>query len=341
MKPLHLAPVVAAIAIGLLPAPASAQVRYELPPVNFWAQEYEIFNYRGDYTLTGYIETDGRFGELTVGGGIRNIVFNLSGPINGQIRLDAPIWGTVQATPDTLSISPSGFLGANIPSNMICSTCSGLFTFGESPFGGHEPQFEFTIYEDSTPGRAMHYEGAIRPDGVVAVNNGTVPGSTPALPILPTAAGDPAACGGCLSFEFENAPSGWWFDPPVAEGYEYAIQPGSGAHFTSILDFPPGFDEPFTVTADGVTLGGFGPGEPIDFVAVLGHGVESFRVTGLAPDVDAEDPQAFPIRLAFDQPFASFTMTAITAVPEPGAALLMVGGLLLSATLAPRRPAQA
>ncbi len=71
-------------------------------------------------------------------------------------------------------------------------------------------------------------------------------------------------------------------------------------------------------------LGEFGPGETVDFVSLLGAGVSSFTISGIEPLVDAEDPLAFPIALAFNTPTASFTMTAV--VPEPGAASLALVG---------------
>ena len=115
-------------------------------------------------------------------------------------------------------------------------------------------------------------------------------------------------------FVFNNVPSGRWFDPPLADGYTFTMI--SGDLFTAILDFPVGFSMPFTVTAEGHTWWR-GPGQSLDFLALLGHGVSSFTVSGITPFVDSANPNAFPLQLAFDAPNASFTMTA-SVVPEPG-----------------------
>jgi hypothetical protein len=104
----------------------------------------------------------------------------------------------------------------------------------------------------------------------------------------------------------------------LVESFEYVMD--STSLFTAILDFPPGFAAPFEVTAEGVSLGEFGPGESVDFVSMLGHAVESFVVSGITPLVDSEDPAAFPLKIAFDTSVASFRMVA---VPEPGIATLV------------------
>jgi hypothetical protein len=147
------------------------------------------------------------------------------------------------------------------------------------------------------------------------------PGESPSNPLLP----DATAPG---EFIFNDVPSGQWFDPPLVPGFEYIME--SASLFTSILDFPPGFDQPFRVVAEGTFLGMFGPGESVDFVALLGHGVDRFRVSGIAPAVDVEDPTAFPLQIAFNTPFASFRMVAI---PEPTAMLLMLVGLAMNCGL--------
>ncbi|MBY0401698.1 hypothetical protein K2X89_15505, partial [Myxococcota bacterium] len=50
-------------------------------------------------------------------------------------------------------------------------------------------------------------------------------------------------------------------------------------------------------------------------------------VTGISPEVDSEDPQAFPIRLAFDSAQGDFDMFPLT-VPEPGLALMLGCGVI-------------
>ena len=105
---------------------------------------------------------------------------------------------------------------------------------------------------------------------------------------------------------FDGAESGTWFDPPVVPGYRYTMT--SASLFEAILDFPTGFDAPFTVTVGDTPLGEFSPGD----VVSLG-GVSEFTITGIQPMVDAEDAAAFPIKLAFDTPTADFVMAPLEA----------------------------
>ena len=141
-------------------------------------------------------------------------------------------------------------------------------------------------------------------------------------------------------FVFENVPSGVWYDPPMADGFEYVMQPrdipigvasrvfpglsgsrqADDARFAAISGFPRGIDDDdrFTVSVDGIVLGEFGPNDTLtfsDYASVLGDsledgGVASFLVTGLDPAVDSSDPTAFPLRLDFTTPTASFEMRA-------------------------------
>ncbi|MCK5001025.1 MAG: hypothetical protein KAS23_15890 [Anaerohalosphaera sp.] len=100
-----------------------------------------------------------------------------------------------------------------------------------------------------------------------------------------------------------------WVDPLAAEGFRY-VMTGTSL-FTDILEFPTGFDQPFTVIAEDTTLGSFSNPDALDFVALLGHGVSEFTITGITPVVDSENPMAFPIRLRYDTPKADFDMIAI------------------------------
>jgi hypothetical protein len=138
------------------------------------------------------------------------------------------------------------------------------------------------------------------------------PGSSPSEPLLP----DSTAPG---EFIFQNAPSGAWVDPPLVDRFEYVMD--SASLFTAILDFPPGFAAEFAVTAENTLLGEFGPGESVNFVQLLGHGVESFIVSNITPLADAADPSAFPIKLEYSTPTASFRMLA---VPEPASLVLVL-----------------
>ena len=142
-------------------------------------------------------------------------------------------------------------------------------------------------------------------------------GDVQGFPVLPS---------GTLSgggFAFSDIASGQWFDPPAVDGYDYRMT--SASLFTRIGAFPDGFASTFMVTAGGELLGPFGPGASVDFLAALGHGVTEFRVTGIAPAVDAEDPTAFPLQIEFDSANASFQMTP---VPEPASIVLLAAGAL-------------
>jgi hypothetical protein len=131
-------------------------------------------------------------------------------------------------------------------------------------------------------------------------------------------------------FRFNNASSGLWFDPPFSEEITYTIT-SPGSLFTEILDFPTGFNNPFTVSVGGNNLGSFGPGQNVDFVALLGAGVQEFIISDIDPLVDSTDPQAFPLQIEFSTPFASFEMEFTTqntqSTPEPSV-LIGLGVLL-------------
>jgi len=139
-------------------------------------------------------------------------------------------------------------------------------------------------------------------------------------------------------WEFIDVPTEGWFDPVTTEGYLYEIIGGS--LFTDIVNFPSGFSSPFDVWAENTLLGSFTPGQSVDFVASLGHGVNGFAVLGISPKVDPTDQDAFPLQLAFDTPTASFSMQGLrssAAVPEPSTFLLGASGLLALALYSWRR----
>lgn len=122
-------------------------------------------------------------------------------------------------------------------------------------------------------------------------------------------------------FLFHTAISGLWYDPIAAHGFEFTMLDGS--LFTRIEALPAFLINPVTVTAGEVALGQFGAGESVDFTSL--GGVSSFKVTGINPTVDGEDPLAFPIQLSFDSAIAGFAMKPLT-VPEPSMAVLVVVG---------------
>lgn len=157
------------------------------------------------------------------------------------------------------------------------------------------------------------------------------PGSSETFPLLPTVT-EPDG-----TFIFTDVPSGVWFDPPAVEGFAYQML--SNSLFTSIVDFPTGFADPFTVAVGDTVLGQFGPGQSVDFAALVGNGVSAFTVSGINPLVEEGDPNAFPIQLAFNTATASFSMrplldTSSEKVPTPA---LLPGLIGLGATALRKR----
>ncbi len=201
-----------------------------------------------------------------------------------------------------------------------------------------------TVVDISADGRSIVGNG-INPDGVreawIAQLDdvpGTVPGSTQGNPLLPDDPGSGAITG---TFTFTDVFRGRWYDPPTAFGFEYTMT--SDSLFTEILDFPIGIDSDdlFTVTVGDTVLGEFGAGDRVDFTALLGSGVSSFKITGIDPLVDGGDPTVFPIQLDFDTVTASFTMVALTAdsvsTPEPSILLGLGTFALVGSTVLKRK----
>jgi hypothetical protein len=127
-------------------------------------------------------------------------------------------------------------------------------------------------------------------------------GDTQEFPILPQ-----------RDYQFYRGPSGRWFDPPLALGYEF--QQSNTSLFTDILSLPIGRDGDgfFEVEVGARSLGRFAAGSRVDFRALLGgNGVPSFRIVGIDPALDATNMASFPVQLAFDTAFADFTMTPMT-----------------------------
>lgn len=125
------------------------------------------------------------------------------------------------------------------------------------------------------------------------------------------------------SFIFTDVISGLWYDPIAAYGYEFEML--SDSLFTQIDALPSFLVNPVTVVAGDTVLGEFHAGDSVDFSSL--GGVASFRILGIDPTVDGEDPLAFPIQLSFSNAIASFSMTPLV-VPEPSSgALAACGGL--------------
>ena len=91
---------------------------------------------------------------------------------------------------------------------------------------------------------------------------------------------------------------------------------------------------PLTVAVGNTVLGTFGPGQPVDFVALTGAPVSDFAVTGIAPEVDSSSATAFPIQLAFEAAqadFAMFPLSNETPVPALDSRAYWLAATLLGA----------
>ncbi|MFZ5830103.1 MAG: hypothetical protein ACOY3P_08445 [Planctomycetota bacterium] len=125
---------------------------------------------------------------------------------------------------------------------------------------------------------------------------------------------------------FDDAPSGFWFDPPLIDGYAY--QTTDGSLFAAILDFPTGLVAPVEVFVEGQSFGTFDAGDELIFP---GEGVEAFTIRGIMPPDDLADGADFPLQIAFSTPTADFSMTPIP-IPEPASwALALVAFVGLAA----------
>jgi hypothetical protein len=138
---------------------------------------------------------------------------------------------------------------------------------------------------------------------------------------------------------FPNYPSGLWYDPPSASELVFHMTAPDDPFtapdtlFNSILDFPTGLNAPVSISAEGQLLGTFGPGQSLDFVALLGHGVDTFTASGIDPPAVGGDSPGFALKLGFNMATADFEITAPAAVPEPAGILLAAGAISILATL--------
>jgi hypothetical protein len=179
-----------------------------------------------------------------------------------------------------------------------------LFSFVESETDGLS---NFAIRElcatPNTRGGSQFLEWAIRMG----------PGTRPGGPIISIPRPPGSAPDGC--HRFPEVPSDLWYDPIPADGFEFTGE--DDTKFCAINGFPSGFRAPFSVEVDGEVVGTFSPGQRCNFLDLLGAPVEKFRVTGISRPVDAEDPQAFPIRIEFEEPIGSFTMAPLQLEVSP------------------------
>lgn len=221
------------------------------------------------------------------------------------VGADQPVLNVIDAT---FTATNSYFTGFNpfIPHNSLTNLGNGRF----------RASTVIDLYEPGYIGGSADwgFSGSMTfPSGSIA------PGFRQQDPILPTL---PRSPGGGSTFT--DARSGRWYDPPVTDGYTF--QTTDGSKFTDILNFPSGFDHYFSVLVGGNVIGSFGAGDSVNFQSLVGADVTEFQILGISPNVDAGDPLAFPIQLAFSTPTASFTMNP---VPEPATAALLAAGAAL------------
>lgn len=128
-------------------------------------------------------------------------------------------------------------------------------------------------------------------------------GLTQEDPVFP--AQGPAPTAGA---RFEATLSDRWFDPPLTNGFRFEmVSPDSS--FTHIMGLPTGFGDGFELWLGGQFVGEFGDEDSVNLGELVGSdGVHSFEIHGIAPCVDAADPAAFPIQLAFSTPTATWDM---------------------------------
>jgi hypothetical protein len=107
---------------------------------------------------------------------------------------------------------------------------------------------------------------------------------------------------------YVNAPNDSWFDPTAASAFKYTMT--SGSLFTSILNFPTGFSNPFIVSSGGKVLGAFSPGQSVIFP---NGGVSDFTISAISPTVDPSVVTNFPLKLAFNTATAGFMQRNVPA----------------------------
>jgi hypothetical protein len=114
------------------------------------------------------------------------------------------------------------------------------------------------------------------------------------------------SCGGAVLY----------YDPPIATGYTYAIDPGSANFGAVIVPAPlPNGDAAFLLEVNGATYP-LVAGELFNLTNIAPSGVQSFRITGIdaSESIAATNPKGFVTGLIFVSPVempTSFTMVPI------------------------------
>ncbi len=168
------------------------------------------------------------------------------------------------------------------------------------------------------PGGGLNFEHFVNGEGMTDVEAGfnvqSVTISNPGQPVFPTP-------GPGEGFQFDTPMPGKWFDPPAANGFEYALN--GGGEFTTV-GAPPasyGFGT-LDVVVNNVIVDTLNPGDFYFF----DPGVTDFFLKGISPAVDSSDPSAFPTYLDFSGSPQSLTMTPLSGVPEPATWVAMLFG---------------
>lgn len=252
---------------------------------------------------------------VTVTQGTSTTTYDVLGPGS---RVFPGLMGLVATNPDATSgnSSPAEGTAGGTPSTDSPSTPGGTPP-ADQPTSPQMPGLGGSSTPSTTPpSDSSSTSPSTDPPNTNPSDPGTGPGSSQANPVMPTTI---IIIINIPVFIFTEVPSGQWFDPPMAKGYEYVMK--SDSTFTSISGFPKGIDadDRFTVVVDGKTLGEFKAGQTLkfsDYKAVLGDslvngGVKKFTVRDIDPAVDATNPRAFPLKLDFNTPKASFEQRAV------------------------------
>ncbi len=279
-----------------------------------------------DRLPTGYQSVSGALRGRPGPGGVATMPFDADTPMSVRYRFDwaYPEAGGQSGSSLEVFSSTDYILGVSTTGDNepFASSGSSSGYFEDVFLQGHEYRISFGAYGDQSNGflfgtnrfdswafTLLVGEGATQ--GSAAGPSGAPPAPVPAPDLGAIIPGDGFELVEDEPFFFDDVESGLWYDPVAATGFVYAMQ--DGALFTEVIDFADGFDRPFSVWAEGQHLGTFGEDDGMDFVALLGHGVSEFAVTGITPTVDGEDPFAFPIQLAFDTATADFAQFALLA----------------------------
>lgn len=148
----------------------------------------------------------------------------------------------------------------------------------------------------------------------------------------------------------------FFFDPPVAVGYDYLVGSGSPLITTAMFPTLAGDNDGFDIyTLDGSTLlfGGVPGSGLVDFTTLTGYasGISGFALRGINPalELDPGDATAFVTGLTFATAgTASLTQTPVTiewpipgggngAVPEPASWAMLIAGFGLTGAFMRRR----